>query len=196
MSKKRIILHGRLKELAPSGLEFEAATAKEAIEGLCRQVPALQRALGRDFIQARVLGFDTLEAMVSPTDVTELHLVPYLGGGKNNGIFQIIIGVVLIVVGVMTYNLQLSGYGAQLALGAIGMGVSMVLGGVMQLLAPQPTIDTTGNTDPEASKILPANQNTVKIGTRIPLGYGRYKVYGHFLSFSIQSTDVVMATLT
>ena len=198
MAKKRVYLHGPLEGMAPNGVEIEGSSAKEVIEGLTRQFKGFQRVVGQELVRICVLGFDTVEALVAPTDVTELHLVPSLSGAKDGGGFQIIVGAVLVVVGILTWNYQISIYGAEIALGSTlaSVGAAMVLGGVAQMLAPQPTLDVTNRSDPEASKILPTNQNTVKIGTRIPRGYGRCKVFGHFLSFNVQSTDVVTATLT
>ena len=46
------------------------------------------------------------------------------------------------------------------------------------------------NQDPEASKYLGADQNTVKIGTRIPLLYGKHQAFGHYLSFNVDAKDI------
>lgn len=196
MAKVRIILHGNLKNLVPEGLAFEVNTAREAIEALCSQVKSLHPLIGQPRQKLRVIGFDTVESLIAPIAVDELHLIPVLGGGKS-GFFQIALGVVLIAVsfwnpaGLMGLSLM---QGVTIGSIMFSVGLSMVLGGLAQMLAPAPTIDT--RSDPEASKILPSQQNTVKIGTRIPIGYGRHRVYGHYLSFNIQSTDVVTATLT
>lgn len=196
MAKKKIILHGYLKKLAPQGLEFEATTAKEAIEGLCRQVKAFQGVLGQAKHKVRILGFRTAESLVVPTDEEVLHLMPVLGGGKS-GFFQIVIGAVLIAVAIWNpMGIAALTIAGSTTVGSVmfSVGLALVLGGVAQMLSPAPSIDTTS--DPEASKILPTQQNTVKIGTRIPLGYGRHKVYGHYLSFNVQSTDVITGTLS
>jgi predicted phage tail protein len=73
-----------------------------------------------------------------------------------------------------------------------GVGSSLLLGGVLQLLSPAPMRDTPAG-DPEASRYLGPPANTVAIGTRIPIGYGTFKLAGHFLSFDIRATDVALA---
>jgi predicted phage tail protein len=71
-------------------------------------------------------------------------------------------------------------------------GLSLVMGGLLEMLSPAPKMDSSGNaaSDPEASKYLGATQNTVKIGTRIPLLYGRHIAYGHYISFDVDAFDV------
>lgn len=64
----------------------------------------------------------------------------------------------------------------------------MILGGVLALLMSAPK--ATSVVAEEKSKYIPANKNTVKTGTPIPILYGRRKVYGHFLSFDVDSRVV------
>lgn len=71
-------------------------------------------------------------------------------------------------------------------------GVSLVLGGLLSFLSPAPTLDSSSTAEVEASKYIAAGQNTVKIGTRIPILYGRHKVYGHYLSFNVDAVDVAV----
>lgn len=40
------------------------------------------------------------------------------------------------------------------------------------------------------SKYLGTIGNTVVAGTRIPFGYGLYKVSGHFISYNVSSTTI------
>lgn len=195
MARVRIVLHGHLRKLAQPEFIVEATSARDAIEGLVKQSEQLRPAVGRQHQHVRVLGFDTVESLVAPLSVDELHLVPILAGGKS-GFFQIALGIVLIAVAVWNpLGIAALSITQGVTVGSLlfGVGLSLVLGGIAQMLAPAPTIDT--RSDPDASKVLPTQQNTVRIGTRIPLAYGRNKLYGHFLSFNVQSTDVVLTTL-
>ena len=190
--RKRIFLHGNLRAICPDGLEFEANTAAEAIEALCRMVKGFKPKPGQGRHQIRVLGFNTEESLITPTEVQDLHLVPEFYCGKSGGVVNIIVGVVLIIVGtILTY----ASLGTLSPLGwpMIYMGIAMIAGGIVQMLSPSPKMDTgnfNSDMNPEASKYLGAPNNTVKIGTRIPFGYGRHRVYGHFLSFNIDTKNV------
>ena len=71
---------------------------------------------------------------------------------------------------------------------AFASGISLIMQGTMGLLSPTPT--TTANaSDPEASKYLSSAQNTTTLGTYIPVGYGKYKVGGHYISFNISTKE-------
>lgn len=139
----------------------------------------------------QILGFDTAQSVRTPTDLEDFHIMPafFGAGGKGfGGFIQIVVGSVLIAAGVLLAP-HVSPFIAQTL---IGMGASMVLGGLLSFIAPQPSRDTNNTSDPEGSKYLGANQNTTLVGTRIPIGYGRFRCYGHFLSFQVDAKDVAI----
>lgn len=187
MAKKRLVLHGWLKEACPHDVVLDADTVAEAINGLCKMTKAFNPKIGRPRVMIEALGFDTVEALYTPTEQEEIHIVPALYGGLGGGIFKIVVGTVLVVAGlaVMTFNPTI---GTVL----VSMGASYILGGVLELLSPAPNLDLDGGADIEASKYLGAPGNTVKIGTRIPLLYGEHIAYGHFLSFNVDAKDVAV----
>ena len=179
----KIIPHGALRKTWPHGYECEAETAYQAIN-------AFQRQHGlRKQVQVRVLGFNSEAALKCPLRVPEgeLHVVPDFSGG--GGVFRIVVGVVLIAVAaVASYFLPAVGYPLLTAAvnGTFGIGLSLVLGGISELLTPTPKT-ANPNASQDAARYLGAPQNTTAIGTRIPLGYGRFQVYGQYLSFGIQA---------
>lgn len=192
---KTIVAHGYLRELLPDPIRMSGETVQEIIEGLCLQTRALHPKPGQRKHQIRIAGFDTVESLILPIpdDVTEIHLVPELSGGKSGGFVKIALGAVLIGAG-------LAFPGTWVALGAMGSitgaavfwgGVTLALGGLLEILSPAPKMDTKpAAQDPEASKYLGAPQNTTKAGTRIPLLYGEHQGFGHYLSFDIDARDV------
>lgn len=67
------------------------------------------------------------------SESNEIHIVPrVIGAGGNNGVLQVILGVVMIAVGYFTFGAT-SAYGAAL----IGAGLGMAVGGVAQMLMPK-----------------------------------------------------------
>lgn len=195
----KVILHGRLKELCPSGLEFEGDSVAEVVNGLCRQTKAFNVNFDQPKHCVKVVGYDTTESLFEPfkTPIQEIHLVPQMGGGKGGGFFRVFIGAVLIAAAFFTGGASLAG---TLAFGTttyaslmFNLGLSLVLGGLLELISPAPKMDGSGNVqDPEGSKYLGASQNTVKIGTRIPLLYGEHMAYGQYLSFDVDAVDVAV----
>lgn len=178
---KKVILHGYLAELHPDPIVVHATSAAEAIASL-QLIPAFDPKKGKQHT-VMVTGFDSKDALYDHTSVEEIHLHPVMAG--SGGKFgRIIIGAILVVVGaILTYF----GFG-NIGVPMMQMGASMVIGGIINLLMNQKQPDSTN--DQMKSQYIPANRNTVNIGTRIPMIYGRAKAYGHFLSFDVDSRDM------
>ena len=194
---KTVVLHGRFRKLFPDGIKIDARTPAEAINLVTRQIKELRPVPGRPRHCFKVLGFETAESLITPTDKTEIHLVPDFSGGKDVGFVQIVIGAVLIAAAFWNPYSLLSSVQlfetVTLQSLVFGIGASMTLGGLISLLSPAPLRDmTAGPADPEASKYLGAPRNTVAIGTRIPIGVGEHILYGHYLSFDIKAVDVAV----
>lgn len=193
--KVTIILHGYLKKYYDKPFEVIASTAAEAINGFCKMTKALDPDPIKGRHTIRVKGYETKGLLFAPlnTDTKELHIFPELCGGKNGGFARIVVGTILVGVALAAPALAVGGVAITGATGLLfNFGLSLVLGGLLELISPAPKIDRGGDTasDPEASKYLGATQNTVKIGTRIPLLYGRHRVGGHYLSFDVDAKDV------
>lgn len=172
----KIHLHGYLKELHPKEIQVQASSVAEAISAL-QLIPALNTG---KLHELAIPGFNSRDALYDKTDVEEIHLHPVVSGGGGNGLGQIIIGIAAIAVGMYTGNMYL-----------IQAGISLTLGGVLQLLAPQPELTSVGTE--EHSRYLGQPKNTVAIGTRIPLLYGRRKAFGHYISFDVDAIDLKTA---
>lgn len=181
---KTLIFHGSLKTLCPQNLQIEADSVAEALSSL-KLHPSFDIRKGVKH-HVMVEGFGSKDAIYDKTSVEEIHIHPVMIGSGGGGWTQIIIGALIIVAAVYTGGLSLGALGsisgAQMAL----VGASLMLGGIMQLLAPQPSIDKAS----EKSRYLSGGKNTVGIGTRIPLIYGTRKAYGHYLSFDIDAVDL------
>ena len=179
---KRIILHGKMKELYSKPIEVEASTVAEAMQFLA-QIPELQRDDGP--WPVTIQGINSQIALFSETDMEEIHVYPRLGGaGGKGGLLQILLGITLIAVGLLAGPAVLGALG--LTQGTLVLtGAMMVLGGIMQMLMPVPETDSS-----EGSLYLGAGVNTIKIGTRIPVLYGTRKIGGHYLSFDVDAKDI------
>jgi predicted phage tail protein len=197
MSKTRVVLHGYLADLHPDELELDAENLAELINGMCKVTGHTFNAKpGQGKHCIRAVGFETVDDIYAPLERDEVHLVPQFAGGKESGGFiQVAIGAVLIAASFFVPGAQAGGalgYGMITSTSVFMMGATMALGGLMQVISPAPTLDTGAqdSQDVEDSKYLGADQNTVKIGTRIPLLYGEHIGYGHFLSFNVDAKEV------
>lgn len=184
---KTIRFEGYLKELYPEGIKLEADSAAEAIAGL-GNFPGFRRS-DEVLHQVELPMFQSRDAIYARTELEEILVVPVEqgAGGKKGGILQVIIGVVLIIAAVVVTVIS-GGALTPLGVGLFLAGASMLLGGIMAMLMPTPKAASIGSE--EKSKYIPANKNTVKVGTPIPILFGRRKIWGQFLSFDVDAKNL------
>lgn len=186
----RIHLLDSLSSLHNGPIEVIADSVAEAISAL-RLHPAFDPKSGKKYHVA-IDGFESRDAIYDKTDVQDIFLRPVMAGSGKGGWTQIVIGIVIIAAAVSTgglAGLTVAGSGGLTAAGSVAMaGAMMVLGGIMQLMAPQPRIGA--NAGEEKSRYLGGGQNTVAIGTPIPMIYGRMKAWGHYLSFNLDAGEM------
>ena len=211
MAKKIIEFHGSIAHLLPHPVEVNADTTLEAMSALVEMYPELKKFTSFDDRPVvQLVGFETTTLLRSPTEVEVIHVVPAMigSGGGGGGFMRIVIGAVIIAAAIAfapgAYGALAAGNltGAMSAITASGwmgtlalnLGTSLILGGLLSLISPVPRRDAglDAAADPAASKYLGASQNTVRIGTRIPIPYGECRVGGHYISFDSQATDVAV----
>jgi len=156
----------------------------EAVRALCAQLPGLeqylassqQRGLAYAVFQGRQnIGEDELQF----SGRGDIRIAPVIIGSKKQGLFQTILGAVLIVVGA---------YFGQTWMVTIGAG--MAFGGVMQMLSPQAK-GLKGREDPgnTPSYAFGGPVNTVAMGNPVGVLYGRRRIGGAIISGGIYAED-------
>lgn len=178
---RRIHLHGALKSIHPEPIEIHASTVAEALKAISRQIPGLAGNAVTGPLRIKVVGHETIESLIAPSDAQDLHIFPQLNGGKSGGFFQIVLGALLIAASFIP------GVGQVFAPILLKLGIMMVLGGILQLFNT-PKRDNKDK-DEKKSHYLGPPKNTVEIGTRIPILCGEDKIGGHYLSFNIDAVD-------
>lgn len=193
--KIKLYLHGHLKnKIQKDFVELEALTMYEALQAFAHKYQKELKApldIGRWKI--KIKEYETKESWFVPLYTEEAHIYPIFSTAKSNWI-SIGIGVTLMAIAVFATG----GLGAALAapIGATGLtggglmfsaGMALTLSGVMNLLFPAPTLNTSNEANSN-SKYLGAQGNTAAAGTRIPFGYGLFKVAGHYISYNVTST--------
>lgn len=174
-----VILHGPFADFHDGPISVTGKTVAEVMERVTRQLPGFAPDPQHGRARIKIVGYETVEALYTSLEISvEIHVVPQLNGGKNAALTQIAIGVALIAVG---WYMPTSW--ALLGNALMSMGAMSILGGLAMMLAPAPNAE-----NPEAkSRYLGQPRNTVAIGTRIPIPYGRNKIYGHYISFDINA---------
>ena len=197
MSEKlrEVRLYGRLGAQFGRIHMLAVSSAAEAIRALCVLVPGFERALADSdahgvryacFLGKRNIGEDDLHKLVGGDAI---RIAPVIAGAKRAGLFQTILGAAILVVSALTYN----AYGATAGWAMMtGMGVSMALGGVTQLLSPQQSgLSAQDSPENGASYNFNGAVNTSAQGNPVPVLYGRMICGSAVISAGIFAEDQV-----
>jgi predicted phage tail protein len=172
---RKIKLYGALaKFVGHRVLEADVATAAEAVRFLVTNWPELEGHMAKQYYRVHTAGEDlTLDDVHNPMG-REIQIVPVIAGAGAIG--RIIAGILLVAVG-----LFVPGIGALGVQIIVGVGASLVLGGVAQLLTPTPKTSTDEG-DPKKSFSFSGIQNVSRAGVPVPVVYGEMLVGGIVVS--------------
>jgi predicted phage tail protein len=134
--------------------------------------------LGKKNIGKDDLGF--------PVTGDVIRIVPVIIGSKKAGVLQTVLGAVLVAVGfVLSFT-----PGAAASPFLYQAGAAMMIGGVVQMLSPQPTgLSSKQDSDNRASYAFGGVTNTAAQGYPVPLLYGKRRIGGAIISAGIYVED-------
>jgi predicted phage tail protein len=185
---RKIKLYGALaKFIGQRVLEADVATAAEAVRFLLANWPELEAHMNNQHYRVSVGTYDLdLEELHHPAGAAPISFVPVVSGAGAVG--RIIAGIALVAIG-----LFVPGIGALGVQILVGVGASLVLGGVAQLLTPTPTVPQGADTqdDPRKSYSFSGIQNTSRQGVPVPIVYGETVVGSVVISAGIDTVQVV-----
>lgn len=121
----------------------------------------------------------------------DIRIAPVIIGSKRAGVFQTILGAVLIAAAAFSAG----GIGAAFAAKgwasvAAMSGASMIVGGVAQMLSPmQGGLATRQDPDNKPSYAFGGPVNTIAQGNPVPILYGRRRIGGAIISAGIYAED-------
>ena len=197
---KVVKVYGALRKLLGGRcrFEFEVDTPAQALKALCVNFPGLDKWLmdregegigfritvGRDKITT-----EAPEGLVLPWSEREVFSITPVICGAGEGFGQVLAGIGLVAFAILTAGAGAGflGLGAGLTAGTFtlgaaastaigGIGAALILGGVAQMISPQPNMGalTSGR---EAARLesftFSGIVNTSKQGLPIPVAYGR-----------------------
>ena len=191
-SLRTVRLYGKLGTQFGRIHRLAVSSAAEAIRALCALKPGFERELmtsrDRGIGYAVFLGKKNLkqEQLIEDAENRDIRIAPVLQGAGLGGIFQVIVGVVLIIVSFWFPVLTIFTMEYSVA----AMGVGMVASGIVQMLAPQPKgISARNSPNNSVSYTFNGPVNTTAQGDPVPLGYGRMIVGSAVISAGIYSAD-------
>ncbi|MDU4995217.1 MAG: tail assembly protein [Enterobacteriaceae bacterium] len=183
---------------------FHVADIREMLRAMCSQVPGFKKYMSNAhhsgvrfafFRDGENIGVEEFELTSTASEFT---MMPVTEGAKQGGVLQIVIGAVALVAAFFTAGGSLALWGAAMSASAIsattvltGIGLSMMLGGVVQMLTPQPKINigASSSTDNKPNYAFGAPVNTVAMGYPVPLLYGQREIGGAIISAGLFSSD-------
>lgn len=178
---RTILLYGPLR--ARFGREFRLAVSnmREAIHALSALVPGFRQymvqaaASKQEFAclhGQRRIGEERLGEWLDSEEPIRIAMV--VKGNKRGGLFQIVLGAVLIVAAtIASGGVVAAAFAAEGLIGAAAwMGASLILGGVVQAISPQPQgLSASDSPENGASYAFNGPVNMVAQGNPIPIAY-------------------------
>lgn len=192
---KTIILLGELGKRYGRKHLLDVKSPAEAVRALCANFKDFAAFVSSS--QERNVGYRVLNKRDAVAE-DELHnpasqritLAPVVAGA-GGGLGKILLGAALIAASMMVPGLgQVVLFGqTTLASVAFSVGVSLALGGVAQMLAPQPKFEGPQE-EQQPSYVFNGAVNTSAQGQPVPVGYGRMLVGSAVISAGISVEDI------
>ncbi|MEQ5573394.1 tail assembly protein [Providencia huaxiensis] len=196
---KTVRLYGQLGTLFGREHKLAIDSPREAIKALSVLYEGFEQFLANAHLKG--LEFAVFKGQRNITE-DELHLdtcediriAPVIKGSKRGGFFQTILGVAMIGAAMMIGPAGWAAFGAGGVWGgglALG-GAAVALGGVIQLLSPQPPgLSMRQDAENNPSYAFGGAVNTTAQGNPVPLFYGldRREIGGAIISAGIYTED-------
>ena len=187
-----IKVYGKLaKHLGQRSFKAVVSTPAEAVRFLLANFPEL-RALMREGQYMVSVGRNPLELGTNPellhypsASFETIRIVPVVAGAGAVG--RIILGVALVALSFIPGFAAWAGPTAYALI--TGVGASLVIGGIAQLLTPTPKLGTSEN-DPRRSYSFSGIQNVSRQGVPVPVIYGEVFTGSVIISAGINTEEV------
>ena len=187
-----IKVYGKLaKHLGQRSFKAVVSTPAEAVRFLLANFPEL-RALMREGQYMVSVGRNPLELGTNPellhypsASFETIRIVPVVAGAGAVG--RIILGVALVALSFIPGFAAWAGPTAYALI--TGVGASLAIGGIAQLLTPTPKLGTSEN-DPRRSYSFSGIQNVSRQGVPVPVIYGEVFTGSVVISAGINTEEV------
>lgn len=192
---RTITLGGRLGAEFGRTHHFAVANMAEVMRALCTMLPGFEKFLmeskdkGMNFvvkIGRENPGEEDLKRM-SPLGDEEVIIMPIMQGAKEGGILQVVAGIALIAIGAFV-QWWMGGAPNAFSNYMYGAGISMIVGGISQMLAPQPKKEDAKAANLE-SYVFNGSVNVQAQGNPVPILYGTMWTGSAVVSAGIDATD-------
>lgn len=191
--KRTVKLYGVLRRHFGREYLLDVSSPRDAVQALCALVPGFEKflATGEErglvfavFSGRRNLSLEELDLQGS--DAEEIRIAPIIQGSKQGGMFQVVLGAVLVVAGLLS-----GGTTSAIGVAMMAGGAAMALGGVVQMLSPTAK---TGGLDRNEDGNNPSYGfgsavTTIAQGNPYPVLYGEREIGGAIESGGVYPQD-------
>ncbi|QWR81970.1 tail assembly protein [Cronobacter sakazakii] len=120
----------------------------------------------------------------------DIRIAPVIAGSKRGGVLQTILGAVLVVGALALGPVGIGAIAGSTAMSIGLMGGSMMIGGVVQMLSPQPGgLASRQDPDNAPSYAFGGPVNTTAMGNPVGILYGEREIGGAIVSAGIYTND-------
>ncbi|MDK1013955.1 tail assembly protein [Cronobacter sakazakii] len=120
----------------------------------------------------------------------DIRIAPVISGSKRGGVLQTILGAMLVVGALALGPVGIGAIAGSTAMSIGLMGGSMMIGGVVQMLSPQPGgLASRQDPDNAPSYAFGGPVNTTAMGNPVGLLYGEREIGGAIVSAGIYTND-------
>lgn len=202
MAMTTITLTGKLAATFGRKFKLDVETPGEAFKALC----ALRKGFEQYMMDSAQMGLRfavckgkrniSLDEISHGHGENEIKIICLPAGSKRGGLTQIFVGAALIAASFFTAGAAAAiGFSAAASAAAAtavaGMGISLAMGGVVQMLTPQPKgMSMAQDPDNKPSYAFGGAVNTTAMGNPVGLCYGLREVGGAIISAGIVAEDV------
>ena len=196
---RKIKLYGQLaKFIGKRVLEADVATAAEAVRMLAANFPGLEKHMADQHYRVTVGTYDlALDEIHDPAGQQDIMIVPVMAGAGAVGRILAGIAIVALSFGIgalASAGVTLGGIGGIGTIGTafVGIGASLILGGVAQLLSPVPKVPQGAGSDNDPRKTFNFSgiQQTSRQGVPVPCVYGLTLVGSVVISAGVDTVQV------
>lgn len=187
-----VMLYGHLGRDFGRVHRYDVRNPAEAVRALCATVKGFRQSLAQGAYRVLVAGKQALDApgLVGPVSTKEsIRIVPVVSGA-GKGLGSVLLGAAIIGAAFFTGGASIAA-GGFLSGGitttfwggiAVGIGTSLILGGVSQMLFKPPESQNTDRPENKPSFAFDGAVNTAAQGNPVPVLYGRLIVGSQVIS--------------
>ncbi len=178
---------------------YDVNNIRELLRALCVTIKGFEKYMSTAhlkgikfafFVDGKNIGIDEFDINVNGKNYV---IMPIAQGAKSGGLLQVVIGAVALIGAFFTGGASLTLLGAEITASSVlaSIGLSMALGGIVQLLTPQPKFNAGGasNTENKPNYGFGAPVNTNAVGYPVPVLLGNREIGGAVINAGIYSED-------